>query len=87
MKSSSYRPGLAMLLEHIDNAKKSARSSLLCGQEVSQTTEQRTRKGHRTCSRVMCRTSPGYGYKGRTRFFTRNSSTGQACGMSGSAMN
>lgn len=40
MKSSSYRPGLAMLLEHIDNAKKSARSSLLGGQRVSQTTEQ-----------------------------------------------
>jgi hypothetical protein len=87
MKSSSYRPSLAMLLEHIDNAKKSARSSLLCGQEVSQTTEQQARKGHHTCSRIMCRTSPGYGYEGRTRFLTRDSSTSQACGMSGSAMN
>ncbi len=70
MKSSSYRPSLAMLLEHIDNAKKSARSSLLCGQEVSQTTEQHARKGHHTCSRIMCRTSPGCGYEGRTRFLT-----------------
>jgi len=85
MKSSSYRPGVDMLLEHIDNAKKSARSSLLCGQWVSQTTEQQARKGHYICSRVMCRTSPGY--EDRTRFLTRNSSTGQACGMSGSAMN
>lgn len=85
MKSSSYRPGLAMLLEHIDNAKKSARSSLLGGQGVSQTTEQHARKGRHTCSRVMCRTSRGY--EGKTHFLTRNSSTGQACGMSGSAMN
>ncbi len=31
MKSSSYRTGPAMLLEQIDNAKKSARSGLLRG--------------------------------------------------------
>jgi hypothetical protein len=59
MKSSSYTQGLAMLLEHIDNAKNSVHSSLCRVQGISQTTEEQARNGHHLCSQITFRSRLG----------------------------
>ena len=74
MKSSSYRRGLAMLLEDIDNTKNSVRSRVLRGQGVGQTTEQHARKDLTLARHLQVQ----YRVRGGNSFLTGNSSTGRA---------